>query len=169
MTIQKLTLDPAIPIFFKGSFDLEPIYRSCIQWMKDQEVEFVYETLFKEKEIGPGIVDKEIRLEGSVKLDEFRKWHIKIAIMSWDTKTLEQVGKSGNKMYEGRFQIKFGGSIEIDYQDAYESQTLLIKSMRKMIQKVWNRGNPGLEVGTIAIKYQGLATICKQHLELEVI
>ena len=163
-----LEIIPEIPIFYKGNFDMEPIYRSCVDWMNKQQVDFVYETNYKEKEIGPAIVDKEIKLEGAVKLDEFRRWNINIVISSWDTKTLDQIGPSGNNMYHGRLEILLGSTIETDYQGAYAGDSPIVSAMRKIVSKIWGRGNPGANVGEIAYKLQQLGTTCKQHLGLEV-
>jgi len=168
MAIQEIGITPDIPIFYKGNFDMEPIYRACINWMKHNQVTYIYEDLYKEKEVGPGIVDKEIKLTGEVKLDEFRKWKIKIIIKSSDTKTLEETMPNGNPIYHGRMEISLGSSLEIDYQDAFASQSFIVSNMRKIMQTVWNRGNPGKEIGTLAWKLQILGTDIKKHLGLEV-
>ena len=168
MAIEEVQIRPEVPIFFKGEFDLEPLYRTCIEWMREQKVEFIYEKKYKDKEAGPGIRDIEIGLLGDVKLDEFRKWNISITISAWDTKTLDKVAKSGHKVLSGRMEMKFGSGMEIDYQDAYGSDSLIVSNMRKIIKKVWSRGNPGRELATMEGKLQELASKCQKLLELEI-
>ncbi|MBI1969270.1 hypothetical protein HYS48_01135 [Candidatus Woesearchaeota archaeon] len=108
---------------FKGYFDWEKLYKSMINWAKEQEYEF-YERQYKHKWRGKW-AELEIgwRLEREV--NEFAKNVIYVFFHMWDYKEVDMVveGKK-KKMVYARMFIDFTGELQLDWQKRWDGSKM---------------------------------------------
>ncbi len=154
-----------VPLLFKGTFDFHAIYRASINWMKKYECR-VYEPLYKDKISGPGITEKEIKLLGDVKFDEYLKWTANVTIKVWDAKILPQKGPSGHNLIQGRIDISIKGELTADYQKTFEGAGLAA-NLGKIINKLFSRGSASQKIGESYVRIYELQDTCKQILGIE--
>jgi hypothetical protein len=151
-----------VPLLYKGAFDFHAIYHAVLDWFAMHEC-WVYEELYKDKVSGPDITEKDIKLFGEVRIDEFVMWNCTINIRVWDAKILDQRGPSGHKLIQGRLEVLINGQIITDYQQAFEGDGLAT-AFRKIVNKLTSRGT----VSTLFGQYYGrtymLQGTCKKIL-----
>jgi hypothetical protein len=153
-----------VPLLYKGTFDFHAIYHTIIDWFALHEC-WVYEELYKDKISGPDVTEKEIKLYGEVKIDDFVMWDATITIKAWDAKVVEQRGPSGHKMIQGRLEVVITGHIITDYQKTFAGDGLASKA-RKIVNKLTSRGTISLLFGQFYGRAYGLQGDLKKILNI---
>jgi len=129
---------------FKGTYDWAGLIRVIRAWFEEHEYDF-FERRYKHKDQELG-AELEINFEATREMNEFAKEHIKMYFHIWDQNDVEVV-KDGKKriMQKGRFYVEFTGTLELDYENRWES-TAFKRTMRdfyinyiirKEIDNVW--------------------------------
>ncbi len=134
----QVTLPVSLPIRFSGTFDYDGFYRFIISWMQKRKLK-IFESPFKWKSSGPGLIEIEAAISGEVKIDEYQKFECKVKWKVIDFKYVD-VEIQGQKVKRGygRIAIEFGGKITTDYQDMFGNthlQATLYKIVQKVLQK----------------------------------
>jgi hypothetical protein len=153
-----------VPLLYKGVFDFHAIYHAVIDWFALHEC-WVYEELYKDKVSGPDITEKEIKIYGEVRIDEFVMWNATVAIRVWDAKITEQRGPSGHKMIQGRLEVLVTGEIITDYQEAFAGDGLATH-VRKLVNKLTSRGTVSVLFGQFYGRAYSLQETCKRILNI---
>lgn len=110
---------------FKGIFDMEHLYRTLRGWFTRRGY-YLEEPTYKSKPTAMGGTEDEIELKGYRKETDYFKFWVSVYIHTWDCKEVEVI-KDGKKkkMNQARMTIKFGGYIESDYQNRWQSTPFL--------------------------------------------
>jgi hypothetical protein len=119
-----------IVLRYSGVFDFEALYRAGKNWYTSVYATVNWETLYKDKVTGPGTHEVEIKLEGYIKWDRYRRWTIKIGYKTWDIK---DVVIDGKKFSSGRLQLTIDGYIMYDYDNMYGNKnSKFVKTLGKI-------------------------------------
>ncbi|MFT4312478.1 MAG: hypothetical protein ACMXYF_04580 [Candidatus Woesearchaeota archaeon] len=118
------------PLRYRGLCDLEKIYRTTVKWMKQNNFK-VFQNSYKDKVSGPGVSEIEIKFESKLKVDEYHRCLFKFVLKTWDTQKVQT--EDGKMLYNGRIDINIKGSIETDWQGAYDGKTTLRDLMGKVV------------------------------------
>ena len=121
-------------IKFEGLFDIEGLYKFMRDWLSTRHFIFT-ESKYKHKLPSP--LGAEIELEWSAwrKETEFVRYWIIINFHFWDMTEVEVI-REGKKVKrnKARFEIVFGGDLEMDYQGRFE-KTPFLKTLEQFYYK----------------------------------
>ncbi len=123
----KTNIPVNLPLRFSGTFDYEGFYRFIIKWMSDRKMK-CFESPYKNKESGPGMIEIESKIKGEVKLDEYQKFTCTVKYKAIDMRYIDvEINGQKQKRSYGRIWIDFSGEIESDYQNIFGKTPLSTK------------------------------------------
>lgn len=105
---------------YTGVFDYYAIYYYCIEWLESRRFSIQY-GLYKDKAAGAGLREKEFKLSGSVNVDEYYRWGVKIEMLVLDSAEVSVDLPDGTKkiMVRGKARIIINASVDEDYKGRF--------------------------------------------------
>ncbi|MBT4825044.1 hypothetical protein HN695_00485 [Candidatus Woesearchaeota archaeon] len=140
----KLPVPQPQKIMFKGIFDFDELYRALYDWLVFRGYTF-HERKYKAKSKDTG-KEREISWKAWRRVTDFYKYWFDIHIQAWNIEPIE-VNKDGEKkiLTKARLLIEVKGTIELDYDDRFEtskfkkalSEFLINFVFKSLIDSAW--------------------------------
>jgi len=116
-------------IKYEGVFDMDGLYRFMREWLEYRRFRFL-EKSYKSKVPTPLGSEVELSWDAWRKESEFMRYWVTVYFHFWDLEEVEVIREGRKvKMHKARFEIVFGGKLELDYQGRWD-RTPLLKKLR---------------------------------------
>lgn len=152
---------------YKGTFDLEGLYRVIVQWLKSRRYWF-HETTYKHKAPTPLGVEEQIRFYAERKVTDYYRYDIGLFLHIWHMKEVEVI-KNGKKkkLVNAKMDITIQGHMILDYQGKFEKSPFFLKLrdfyhkyiLFHLLENTW--------YDTLYYRTIKLQAVIKDYLEIE--
>ncbi len=137
---------PTVYIKFKGVWDMEDLYISMVDYLRDRKYKF-QERIYKHKRPSPFGVERQYSWTATKYKDEYLEFQIDIYIHTYDAYEEDVVMTDGSrKMFtKGRMLMEFRGTVNYDYGAHFEKSNFYAELrnffhkyvIRKKFEQVW--------------------------------
>lgn len=131
-----------IEIRYKGTYDLDGIYKTIRGWLDSHRYDYM-EKVHKDKATNPWGNEVEWEMTPEVKIDGFIKYEIYIRTKFYDVKEYEvTVHGHKHKVTDGKFWIEITGNVVFDYKGNFKKgfwddmMKFLVKDLFKRYYRV---------------------------------
>jgi hypothetical protein len=117
-------ISPPLKIRYKGVWDMQDLYESTINYLKERKYKF-HEKTYKHKHPSPFGVERQYVWQAEQKYDEWLKAMIDIFIHTYDAQDIEVMTKSGEKKIftKGKIYITLKIYENWDYQERFNKNS----------------------------------------------
>jgi len=115
-----------IYIQYKGIFDMQDLYEAVAAFFRQKKFR-LYETQQRLRRPSPFGAEILYQFRADRDVEEYYRWIVETDIETFDLHDVEVVSKDGKKkkMSKGRLWIRIKGSVETDYEKAWEKSAFL--------------------------------------------
>lgn len=153
-----------LPILLKyeGIFDMNGLYKRCVQFFLEQDWEF-HETAYKGKKD-----ELEIGWEPEKKVTEYVKYIMKVKIHVMDMKEIDVV-KEGKKvkLTQGRVRIELNMNIKTDYSSRFKGHPWMGKLKHFYDKFIFKKEMDTIWEDQLYYTLLKVQTIIKEYMDME--